>query len=218
MSLCPENRNSEQGRNTEPNIKDYRNEAYFSAKSPQASAQARFPRPDVNQGRAGNHKGPQIKGKKTPVCLRADRISPPDIQPLEAIAMCDVARDEKTTAPSSGTAFSRYNKLNKAVEFKRVFRKPLVSSDVCFKVLARSGNASTSRLGMAVSRNVDKRAVGRNRIKRVIRESFRSHYTAEKARLDIVVLPRRNAATMCNTRLYHSLQRHWSRLDNQLEG
>ncbi len=81
---------------------------------------------------------------------------------------------------------------------------------------------------MAVSRQVDRRAVGRNRIKRVIRESFRHSFGAvEKSGngsrvgainegncpgIDLVVLPRREAVTICNQQLFQSLQAHWSRL------
>ena len=71
---------------------------------------------------------------------------------------------------------------------------------------------------MAVSRQVDPRAAGRNRIKRVIRESFRQHFTANMPRIDIVVLPRRETATICNERLFRSLEGHWSRLDRHFEG
>ncbi|MHC4232399.1 MAG: ribonuclease P protein component [Planctomycetota bacterium] len=113
---------------------------------------------------------------------------------------------------------SRKRKLTKPTEFKRVFKNPVVSSDHCFKVLARTNDKQHPRLGMAVSRQVDKRAVGRNRIKRVIRESFRHWCSVDCPNLDIVVLPRRETATICNSRLTRSLQDHWSRLERQLEG
>jgi ribonuclease P protein component len=71
---------------------------------------------------------------------------------------------------------------------------------------------------MAVSRQIDKRAVGRNRIKRIVRESFRLHYSKNGAGLDIVVLPRRETTTMSNEKLFNSLKCHWSRLENQFEG
>jgi ribonuclease P protein component len=74
---------------------------------------------------------------------------------------------------------------------------------------------------MAVSRKVDRHAVGRNRIKRVIRESFRRSFESmvegNYPGIDIVVLPRRQAATICNQQLFQSLQTHWSRL-KQAEG
>ena len=52
-----------------------------------------------------------------------------------------------------------------------------------------------SRLGLVVSRRVDKRAVVRNRIKRRLREIFRLHRARLTQPLDIVVVARREAAT-----------------------
>ena len=112
----------------------------------------------------------------------------------------------------------------------------MISSDRCFKVLARRNESDCSRLGMAVSRQVDRHAVVRNRIKRVIRESFRQSFeqvvspTADHTKngskvgaiiegyypgIDIVVLPRREAATICNHQLFQSLQAHWSRIKQE---
>ena len=76
---------------------------------------------------------------------------------------------------------------------------------------------------MAVSRQVDRHAVGRNRIKRVIRESFRQSFGKSfgavieeiSPGIDFVVLPRREAATICNQQLFQSLQAHWSCLKQE---
>jgi ribonuclease P protein component len=124
----------------------------------------------------------------------------------------------RLTKPPRRATFPVRAKLLKAIEFKRVFRNPIVSSDRFFKVLARSNEGDYSRLGMAVSRQVDRHAVGRNRIKRVIRESFRQCFgqsfgvVMEKNSpgIDFVVLPRREAATICNRQLFQSLQAHWT--------
>ncbi len=118
----------------------------------------------------------------------------------------------------SRAVFTTQQKLNQPSEFKRVFKKPVVSTDDCFRVLARVNQGNSSRLGMAVSRQVDKKAVVRNRIKRVIRESFRQRFSGTDKRLDVVVLPRRETATMCNIELFRSLQSHWSRLESRFEG
>jgi ribonuclease P protein component len=118
----------------------------------------------------------------------------------------------------SRAVFTNQQKLNQPSEFKWVFSKPVVSSDSFFRVLARVGQGKNSRLGMAVSRQVDRKAVVRNRIKRVIRESFRKRFSGTDKRLDIIVLPRRETATTCNTELFRSLQSHWSRLESRFEG
>ena len=117
----------------------------------------------------------------------------------------------------SRAVFTKQQKLNQPSEFKRVFSKPVVSSDDCFRVLARAGQGKASRLGMAVSRQVYRKAVVRNRIKRVIRESFRQQFSGNDKRLDIIVLPRRESATICNIELFRSLQGHWSRLESRFE-
>jgi ribonuclease P protein component len=67
------------------------------------------------------------------------------------------------------------------------------------------------RMGMAVSRKVSKRAVERNRIKRSIRESFRSARTTLPP-LDILVVARTSAATTSNALLRDDLGNAWSRL------
>lgn len=92
----------------------------------------------------------------------------------------------------------------------------MVSSDDCFKVLARLNDGSLSRLGLAVSKKVDRKATGRNRIKRVARESFRRELNRPgQVPIDIVVLPRLHCDTISNRQLFESLQGHWQRLQRK---
>ena len=106
----------------------------------------------------------------------------------------------------------RQARLKSSSDFQNVFAKPMVSADRCFKILARRNDCGRPRLGMAVSRQVDRKAVGRNRIKRVIRESFRHYFRERRPSLDFVVLPRRDSDTICHRRLSQSLERHWQRI------
>jgi ribonuclease P protein component len=78
-------------------------------------------------------------------------------------------------------------------------------------VLARINGLEHARLGLAVSKKKLKRAVDRNRLKRVIRESFRSHQTMLTG-LDLVVVNR--GADMSDNNGYYlaSLSLHWQRL------
>jgi ribonuclease P protein component len=125
-------------------------------------------------------------------------------------------KTESHPSRSAGRApFPRTVRLTKAIEFNRVFEKNRSFGDDFFRVIVCPGEHH-SRLGMAVSRKVDRRAAGRNRIKRVIRESFRSWAAGRQVKhgaLDIVVLPRPRAAATCNETLFRSLERHWSRID-----
>jgi len=106
--------------------------------------------------------------------------------------------------------------LTRPTDFRRVFEQPTVSRDECFKVLARPNALGHARLGLAVSRQVDRTATGRNRIKRVVRESFRRWIATSDTGCDIVVLPSRQSASICNRSLGQSLKRHWSVLDRRL--
>lgn len=115
----------------------------------------------------------------------------------------------------------RRSRLSGPTAFSSVFQQAVVSADAWFKVLGRNTGQDVSRLGMAVSRQVDRRAVQRNRLKRIIRESFRQHYlfnskhSGKHAAVDIVVLPRREAVSICNRRLFDQLSRHWQRIDKR---
>jgi len=79
-------------------------------------------------------------------------------------------------------------------DFDRIFKQ---GRRVALPVLAlhwQAGDAKP-RLGLAVSRKVDPHAVGRNRIKRVIRDAFR-HCQADLAGGDYVVVARAGAARL----------------------
>jgi ribonuclease P protein component len=69
------------------------------------------------------------------------------------------------------------------------------------------------RLGMAVSRRVSKRAVVRNQIKRVIRESFRAR-RGELPPLDVLVSARASAAQADKRSLRADLDRLWRKLQS----
>lgn len=100
------------------------------------------------------------------------------------------------------------NRLLDAEAFGRVFEKATRSRDNCFTVLCRSNDSTVARLGLAISKKQCKKASARNRLKRLIRESFR-HHQQELAGLDIVVMNKAAAADEKNARLLGSLEKHW---------
>jgi len=89
-------------------------------------------------------------------------------------------------------------------EFERVFKhgKRTASPLLALHVLAQAEGGA--RLGLVVSRKVDKRAVGRNRIKRVVREHFRQTRTQLQPGA-YVVLARTGAKYADNARLRQTL-------------
>ncbi|MEZ5585032.1 MAG: ribonuclease P protein component [Candidatus Competibacteraceae bacterium] len=106
--------------------------------------------------------------------------------------------------------FTRCARLSRKAEFQRVFEQPIRSGDRYFTVLARSNELGHARLGLAISRKAAKSAVARNRVKRIVRESFR-HQTGLEG-LDVVVIGRPQLTGHDNAALFTSLQHHWARL------
>ena len=75
-------------------------------------------------------------------------------------------------ASNSAAGFPPAARVRAKVEFDRVFQGGKRTADPLF-ALHRLDDGAPPRLGLAVSRKVDPHAVGRNRIKRVLRDAFR---------------------------------------------
>lgn len=78
-------------------------------------------------------------------------------------------------------------------------------------VAALPNGSASARLGLAVGRKNIRSAVDRNRIKRVIRESFR-HTQGSLDALDLVVIAKIGAGQARNMELYNALRKHWLRI------
>jgi ribonuclease P protein component len=75
----------------------------------------------------------------------------------------------------------------------------------------RPNGLDHARLGLAISKRVSKRAVERNRIKRLVRESFRRTRLGLPP-IDLVVMAREAAAGVPGTELLAELEALWRRL------
>lgn len=82
-------------------------------------------------------------------------------------------------------------------------------------VLARTNDLDHARLGLAAAKRHLRRAVDRNRFKRIMRESFRAHQD-ELAGLDLVVLARRDAVRADRRQLRASIDRQWQVIRRRL--
>ncbi len=95
--------------------------------------------------------------------------------------------------------FPRSARVRTSAEYGRVFDTARRTAAPMLALHYAAGGELV-RLGLAVSRKVDKRAVGRNRIKRALREQFRA-LRAELKPGDYVLVARPVAATASSTQL-----------------
>lgn len=108
-------------------------------------------------------------------------------------------------------SFPRKTRLTTPADYKKVFTNPTKSSDTYFTLLAVKNEFDYPRLGLVVAKKNVRKAVHRNRIKRVIRDNFRRHrHTITN--IDIVVLARKEALDVAPSLLQKSLEKHWLRL------
>ena len=114
---------------------------------------------------------------------------------------------------STRRPFAKAQRLGSPAEFQAVFNlnRPLTSRSPFFTVLGAPSQGEYARLGMIVAKRNIKRAVQRNRIRRLIRESFRNHQ-AVLAGLDIVVIVKAEGSKRENAQLFLCLEKHWKEL------
>ena len=112
--------------------------------------------------------------------------------------------------------FSKNRRLLKASEYKEVFDRNVVKvAHPKLLLLAIPSNASQSRLGLVIGKKNIPTAVGRNCVKRVVRETFRQFEFA--APLDIVFLARKGSDQMTPEEMNLLLQQSWCRLRQRYE-
>jgi ribonuclease P protein component len=92
-----------------------------------------------------------------------------------------------------------------------VFSGGRKSADRLFTILYRPNDLDLPRLGFAIAKQRVRLAVKRNRLRRLVRESFRLG-RAQLPAVDIVVMARSDAATATNQNVIASLNLHWQRL------
>ena len=170
-------------------------ETHISAQQNQARTDPRISCPHGHQGRA--------LGVKTPSRERSravDTVTQP----------ASVTTKDTHSGLTSGESnrFEKKNRLANAAAFGRVFEKATRSRDKLFTVLCRQNKEGTPRLGLAISKKHCRRATRRNRIKRIVRESFRQHQPL-LTNLDIVVINQPAASGASHRQMRESLEGHW---------
>lgn len=109
-------------------------------------------------------------------------------------------------------SFTRDHRLLTPADFKRVMDAPtLRASQGGFVLLARTNDLPVARIGFVLPKRRVPRAVARNRVKRIMRESFRRQQ-ALLAGLDIVVMARDGLAALDKAALRAAVDRQFQYL------
>ncbi len=90
----------------------------------------------------------------------------------------------------SDCRFRSVERLTHAKEYQAVFERRRSVSNQNLILYANENHLAFSRLGISISRKKTKTAVARNRIKRIVREAFRTTKDHLPKGLDLVVVPR----------------------------
>jgi ribonuclease P protein component len=118
----------------------------------------------------------------------------------------------------SDLIFPRQVRLLTPGDYRRVFdRADAKAQTKQILILARPNELGFARMGLVVAKKHAKRAVDRNEIKRIVRESFR-HHQSELENLDCVVLSRGGAKDLDKVQLRHMVDQLWTRLRQKPNG
>jgi len=112
--------------------------------------------------------------------------------------------------------FGKDRRLLNAYDFKQVFDNNSVRvAHPKLLILAKPNSLSTARLGLVIAKKNVPTSVARNRLKRVVRESFR--ITTIPVPVDIVFLARKDAHKLSPEEMSTLLQQSWHKLALRLE-
>lgn len=103
-------------------------------------------------------------------------------------------------------------RLRNTKDFKRVYQKGSFFSVEFFSVNFLPNRSKQSRLGIVVTKKVEKGAVARNKIKRRFREASRSLYDAIPAGYDVIITVKPKAKEAEYKQIEQELRRVVSRI------
>ena len=100
------------------------------------------------------------------------------------------------------------DKLKHPREYRAVFTHGVRVGAGCFLFYVQRQSLDCARLGLGIAKRQVPTAVARNRLKRVIRESFRAIATSLRG-YDVVVVARRPASALTKPEVWAQLSRGW---------
>lgn len=125
------------------------------------------------------------------------------------------SHEADTTTLQIDQSFPREARLLDAEGYSRVFKRNWRVTNRYWIILGHQSNETETRLGLAIAKKRAKRAVDRNKIKRIARESFREK-RALLSGIDAVVMNKDSAAGASNVELRQSIDTLWVELASKL--
>lgn len=107
--------------------------------------------------------------------------------------------------------FPRSHRLVTKADFKRVFDEPIKVGQRYLMILCRLNQKKHARIGIIVGKRVANSAVARNRIRRIVRESFRLNQE-KLVGWDIVVIGRQQCDTLSCDNIRKGIDNLWEKL------
>ena len=117
---------------------------------------------------------------------------------------------------ASGLNFGKSRRLLNAADYRAVFDQ--VDCKVSSKeilCLSRDNGSNHPRLGLVIAKKNVRLAVQRNRVKRIIRDSFRLHQH-QLPPLDMIILARKGIDDLNNSELHAEFSKLWQRLNKKV--
>ena len=110
--------------------------------------------------------------------------------------------------------FSRELRLLTPSHFTFVFDNATPAVSPSFTILARKDTLTTPRLGITLAKKRIRKAHDRNRLKRLVRESFR-HKQHNLPNVDIIVIGKSGADNLSNQEVFATLDKLWKKLNKR---
>ena len=115
-----------------------------------------------------------------------------------------------------GESFPRQLRLTRAGQYRLTFNNNSRVGDAAITILVGNQTGTCPRIGFAIARKQIQKAVFRNRLKRIFRESFRKNQHRLPAR-DMVIMVRRQIMLVDSAQLNKNLEKHWNSVIEQCE-
>ena len=107
--------------------------------------------------------------------------------------------------------FSRERRLLTPTHFGNVFQDATSAPSQQLTILAKSNSLPHPRLGITIAKKRVKKAHDRNRLKRIIRESFR-HHQQNLGSIDIIVIGKSGLDNLNNQQIFSLLEKLWKKI------